>query len=944
MRLISWLRVAVLLNVCMLSAGGYVCAATDMEKLLLESGWKPKERANCLFVGPESLPAAMEAGKLPGIRAYLVVDKQAVRQARQEADAAGLYGTAVIVREGSLQDTSFPDYFFHRVVVLGDVSEENADELWRVTRPGGQLLLGAKVQGLKFKEAPGVKVGSSAWQAVTRPVLGSEWPMEGGYFYKDTLMPANASPDPLIRPPLKLLWMTRLPGPITQDACRRWGAGQWIIAGGKVYVSALGVALDAYTGEILDGLSAKLPGGVPYSLTGRMGVVGAWKQMVFIAKDRGVVALDSETLEEKWTAKPGLSPLKNNMKANGYLGVGVEDGCVLFEDPQKEKKEGMRYVVYCDAFTGKMVKEGYRAVGERLKGVRYAIAGAIAPDGTDYFVKHAPDGLYSSAQENGEWLKVQGWHGCSAPTVAGGYLWWLREMEGLCAYKLGLPGAEAVKTRWAFAGPCMSCFGAAVAYGNLYTADRGPFFYCFASGKPYPEQAGKAPEPVLEKGEAPPDGSREANGSDWPMLEGDPARTGSSPAKVEPPTKVLWTSGAAPAARTAPVVAGGLIFTGSSDQRLYALDAATGAKRWSYLTEDEVQCTPCVSGAMVSFGSDDGWIYCLNAATGKLVWRRSVDRRAMELEAYKEADYCFARLSMDGVPKRGPWVVEGSPLVVEGRLYIATGAGEITGEQWGFLYCLDARSGELIWKQEMFGFSFAPAYMNGKICALWGKRREGEFRVFDAKTGKLEIRTKSHLPNEAKPEAPHVNMFTPFALAGGRAFVHVLPYYPVWARACSIGLTDGAIFGVGDLDLARQTETHGRIPLFHPVIGDGMAYFFGRYGIAEGRIYGYSVTATAVPGGGKDKNLPTHLPCALQTDLKDKQLTASPVYAGGLLFCPVSGRGDKPPWGLVTLEAKTGEPKAFVQLGERVDVSPAVAGGKLFVVTRDGKVHCLGGP
>jgi outer membrane protein assembly factor BamB len=49
---------------------------------------------------------------------------------------------------------------------------------------------------------------------------------------------------------------------------------------------------------------------------------------------------------------------------------------------------------------------------------------------------------------------------------------------------------------------------------------------------------------------------------------------------------------------------------------MYALGTGAGHQRWVYKTGNSVESNPAVVGGIVYFGSNDGRIYALNAATG----------------------------------------------------------------------------------------------------------------------------------------------------------------------------------------------------------------------------------------------------------------------------------------------------------------------------------------
>ena len=71
---------------------------------------------------------------------------------------------------------------------------------------------------------------------------------------------------------------------------------------------------------------------------------------------------------------------------------------------------------------------------------------------------------------------------------------------------------------------------------------------------------------------------------------------------------------------SSPAVANGIVYVGSNDNNVYALNATTGAKVWSYTTGDAVSSSPAVVTGVVYVGSLDRNVYALNATTGAKVW------------------------------------------------------------------------------------------------------------------------------------------------------------------------------------------------------------------------------------------------------------------------------------------------------------------------------------
>ena len=73
--------------------------------------------------------------------------------------------------------------------------------------------------------------------------------------------------------------------------------------------------------------------------------------------------------------------------------------------------------------------------------------------------------------------------------------------------------------------------------------------------------------------------------------------------------------------QSSPAVANGVVYFGSDDNNVYALNANTGAKLWSYATGSlAVASSPAVANGVVYVGSDDHNVYALNASTGAKLW------------------------------------------------------------------------------------------------------------------------------------------------------------------------------------------------------------------------------------------------------------------------------------------------------------------------------------
>jgi outer membrane protein assembly factor BamB len=72
-------------------------------------------------------------------------------------------------------------------------------------------------------------------------------------------------------------------------------------------------------------------------------------------------------------------------------------------------------------------------------------------------------------------------------------------------------------------------------------------------------------------------------------------------------------------------VANGLVYAGATDHKIYALNAATGEKKWEFTTGDQIWAGPVVQNGVVYAGSFDKTLYALDATTGLEKWHFETD-------------------------------------------------------------------------------------------------------------------------------------------------------------------------------------------------------------------------------------------------------------------------------------------------------------------------------
>jgi outer membrane protein assembly factor BamB len=189
-------------------------------------------------------------------------------------------------------------------------------------------------------------------------------------------------------------------------------------------------------------------------------------------------------------------------------------------------------------------------------------------------------------------------------------------------------------------------------------------------------------------------------------------------------------------------IAAGLVYFGSGDGNVYALDSASGALRWKFLTGNVVHASPAVANGTVYVGSWDSYFYALDAMTGQQRWRfktgedpkinnqvgiqsSAVIANGMVYFGCRDSNlYALDAASGEKrwvFPNNGSWVIA-SPVVRDGKVYFATSDS-------GLLVGLDAKSGKVIFalKDHQWPFFSSPAlagdYLyigshNGTVMAL----------------------------------------------------------------------------------------------------------------------------------------------------------------------------------------------------------------------------------
>jgi len=142
--------------------------------------------------------------------------------------------------------------------------------------------------------------------------------------------------------------------------------------------------------------------------------------------------------------------------------------------------------------------------------------------------------------------------------------------------------------------------------------------------------------------------------------------------------ELKWRKKLKRAATSSPTHNDGIIYVGSKDWTMYALEAENGYQIWRFRMGGPTISSPIYAEDKLFFGCGDNNIYAINARNKREIWRYETDHQ-----------------------------VTSSPIVKEDSLYC--------GSVDGGLYCLEIRSGRFRWRFQTQGPITGDAVISGNV-------------------------------------------------------------------------------------------------------------------------------------------------------------------------------------------------------------------------------------
>ena len=170
----------------------------------------------------------------------------------------------------------------------------------------------------------------------------------------------------------------------------------------------------------------------------------------------------------------------------------------------------------------------------------------------------------------------------------------------------------------------------------------------------------------------------------WPMFRGGQRLLGRASGALPDSLDLVWKFKTDDEIKSSPVMEDGLVYVGSTDANIYAIDLEKGHKVWEYQTGGAVEAGPCVVDGVVFVGSSDTFLYAIDAKNGAFKWKYKTDGKILGGANWT--------LSPDG---QQTWILVGS--------YDSK------------LHCVDSANGEVVWTCE------TDSYVNGSPAVCEGK-------------------------------------------------------------------------------------------------------------------------------------------------------------------------------------------------------------------------------
>jgi outer membrane protein assembly factor BamB len=259
----------------------------------------------------------------------------------------------------------------------------------------------------------------------------------------------------------------------------------------------------------------------------------------------------------------------------------------------------------------------------------------------------------------------------------------------------------------------------------------------------------------------------------WPMFCHDSRRTGYSSSEAPNTNHVLWTYETQGSIASSPAVVNDVVFVGSDDCNIYAINVTTGELIWEYTAGEAPwysagHSSPAIAEDKVFIGIGGtplGVVYALNQRTGELIWSYNagdgIDSSPVVSDGKVFVNLWNTKvIALDATIGELIWSYDtggsnrrSSPAVADGKVYTASSDGNF--------YALDADTGSVIWASSIAGRALSPTIAYGKVfvsCSVCSGNADGIYAL-NADTGEIIWRHNIGTRIESSPAVAYGKVF-----------------------------------------------------------------------------------------------------------------------------------------------------------------------------------------
>ncbi|HEY9774507.1 MAG TPA: PQQ-binding-like beta-propeller repeat protein [Planktothrix sp.] len=215
---------------------------------------------------------------------------------------------------------------------------------------------------------------------------------------------------------------------------------------------------------------------------------------------------------------------------------------------------------------------------------------------------------------------------------------------------------------------------------------------------------------------------------------------------------MLWHTKLGDKVKSSPAVAEGIVVIGCEDKKLYALDSHSGRVLWSFEAGDRISSSPAVVDNVAYVGSWDGYLYAIDVKTGALKWKFETEGRITSSPAVGPDMVIVSTHGAGSAP-----AAHVAPPAPGSAVPSPTGVTATSGFLGGSVFALNTADGSVLWQYKTGGKIFSsPLIFDGLVYfGSWDKT----FYAVELATGKLKWKFRGSETFSISPVAANGKVF-----------------------------------------------------------------------------------------------------------------------------------------------------------------------------------------